>query len=373
MNRRGFLLTTGALLVASVSRLGATPPVPRKYWTAFSCRTDQQGGHYVSAVDQSGRTLFNQPLPGRGHGLCLTPDQTGLAVFARRPGDYILILDVSTGQQRARIKSPASRHFYGHGVYSQDGSRLYVTENDFETGKGFIAVYDSKQNYHRMGEMPSFGIGPHELALLADDNTLVVANGGIKTHPDFGRAKLNLDSMVSSLSYIDVDSGKLLGDYRLDKKYQQLSLRHLAVTAQDQVCVAMQFQGPANQHPPLIAMHQGQDSLTLSAAPKTILGRMKNYCGSVALDASGEYFAVSSPRGGLTTIWHASTGAYHDHFDMPDVCGLAPGVATGAFVASSGQGEVRTHQSNGQLTKVAQSSTWSWDNHMVLSANTHSI
>ena len=47
-------------------------------------------------------------------------------------------------------------------------------------------------DFARVGEFPTHGVGPHELLLLGDGRTLAVANGGIETHPDFGRAKLNI-------------------------------------------------------------------------------------------------------------------------------------------------------------------------------------
>ena len=47
--------------------------------------------------------------------------------------------------------------------------------------------------------------GPHEIRLLPQGDTLVVANGGIETHPDSGRSKLNLPTMRPNLAYITID------------------------------------------------------------------------------------------------------------------------------------------------------------------------
>jgi hypothetical protein len=55
-----------------------------------------------------------------------------------------------------------------------------------------IGVRDASAGYRHIGELPSHGIGPHDLALLSDERTLVVANGGIRTHPDRRREELNL-------------------------------------------------------------------------------------------------------------------------------------------------------------------------------------
>ena len=96
------------------------------------------------------------------------------------------------------IASVAGRHFFGHGVFSPDGALLYATENDFENAAGMIGIYDARANFERIGEFPTHGVGPHELLLLDDGRTIAIANGGIETHPDFGRAKLNIPTMKPS-------------------------------------------------------------------------------------------------------------------------------------------------------------------------------
>lgn len=47
-----------------------------------------------------------------------------------------------------------------------------------------MGCYDPAQRYRRVGEFPSHGIGPHEMTVLRDGRTLVVANGGYVPHPD---------------------------------------------------------------------------------------------------------------------------------------------------------------------------------------------
>ena len=43
---------------------------------------------------------------------------------------------------------------------------------------------------------------PHEILRFPGSDTLIVANGGIQTHPDTGRAKLNIERMLPNLSYL---------------------------------------------------------------------------------------------------------------------------------------------------------------------------
>ena len=43
---------------------------------------------------------------------------------------------------------------------------LYATENDFEGARGMIGIYDVTARFKRIGEFPSHGLGPHDLAFL---------------------------------------------------------------------------------------------------------------------------------------------------------------------------------------------------------------
>lgn len=84
---------------------------------------------------------------------------------------------------------------------------------------------------------------------MADGSTLVIANGGIRTHPDLPRIKSNLANMRPSLAYVDVASGRLLQLQEPEPQWHQLSIRHIDVSPDDRVAVAMQFEGsPISSH-----------------------------------------------------------------------------------------------------------------------------
>ena len=50
-----------------------------------------------------------------------------------------------------------------------------------------IGVRDATDGYRQIGEFAAHGVEPHDIALLADGRTMVIANGGIRTHPDSRR------------------------------------------------------------------------------------------------------------------------------------------------------------------------------------------
>lgn len=363
MQRRDFLKLTAATLALGPARLIAAPGKP----LLLSCRANRGDQFYLSAVTAEGQLHFDIPLPARGHGISVHPDQTSCVVFARRPGDFMLAINLGDGQVTHRVKATTGRCYYGHGAYDSAGRLLYVTENDFEAGRGVIGIYDAADGYRRLGEVPSHGVGPHELVMLNDGRTLAVANGGIRTHPDMGRAKLNLPDMDPNLSYVESNSGALLGQYRPPAQWHQLSIRHLDATADNTVCVGMQYQGPKSHRPPLVALHRGDDQLQLVTAPDAIQTRMKNYCGSVTCNNGSSAFAISSPRGGIVTRWSADDGRYLGHAEVFDGCGIAAGNGPDDVLVSDGRGAIQRLSQLDQLSAFADLGPRGvrWDNHMV--------
>ncbi|MBT3045603.1 MAG: DUF1513 domain-containing protein [Candidatus Thiodiazotropha sp. (ex Clathrolucina costata)] len=364
MKRRRFLkLTTG------LSLLPVLPAVATEAGARYlSAHADGDGNHYISGFDATGLQQFRIGLPGRGHAIAVSPDGRQAAAVARRPGQYLLIIELSSGRLLYRRESRTDRHFYGHGIFSPDGRWFYTAENDFANAKGAIGVRDVRQGYRQVDEYPAYGVGPHELGLLSDGTTLVVANGGIRTHPDSGRAKLNLADMRPSLTYINARSGALLEQRFLADGLHKNSIRHLAVTPDDRVCIAMQYQGRRTRQPPLVGIHGRGEAIRLLAAPAAVQKRMRNYCGGVCIDSSGTVFAVSSPRGGLATFWRADGGDYLGQVDIVDGCGVAAGGEPGQFILSSGQGGVyvyRIGDKEFQPLPLIQASGCRWDNHLV--------
>lgn len=314
-------------------------------------------------------------LPGRGHGAAwrysageVPGEGAGeVVILARRPGRFAVVIDVVEGRIRQRFETPQSRHFYGHGVFSRDGRRLFATENDFDGGRGVIGVYDAENGYRRLGELPSHGIGPHELALLSDGRRLVVANGGIRTHPDSGRRKLNLATMAPNLAYVDSDSGALLQRFSLPEDLHLLSIRHLAVSRDDAVCLALQNEGPRNRLVPLVGFQRDGTEIALAETPAAVLKSMRHYCGSAALDESGRYLAVSAPRGGRITFWSTRERRYLAEISVADGCGLAPAGGAGRFFISSGQGRLFIYDlTRGRETALHGGAPGlAWDNHLL--------
>ncbi|MEO1775504.1 MAG: DUF1513 domain-containing protein [Pseudomonadota bacterium] len=321
------------------------------------------GSYALFGLNRDGRDLFTILLPARGHAAAVHPTTPLAVAFARRPGTFALVIDCATGRERHRLTAPAGRHFGGHGCFSRDGTRLYTTENAYEIGEGRIGIWSAVEGYRRVGEVPSGGIGPHEMLRLPGSDTLVVANGGILTHPDSGRAKLNLPTMAPNLTYLSA-AGAVLEQVALPSLYRMNSIRHLAVRQDGLVACAMQWQGTLTTIPPLVALHR------LGGGPARLLGTeqveqraTRGYAGSIAFSADGTMVAITAPRGGRMHVFDAERGRLLSRFDRADVCGVAP--APGGFLATDGGGQVTLVGRDATAPQPVPAASRAWDNHLI--------
>lgn len=313
------------------------------------------GAHVLCGLTGLGKITFTRPLPARGHAAAAHPDRAEAVAFARRPGTFAIVLDCTNGAMLTRLDIPEGRHFYGHGSFSGDGAFLFTSENDYDRARGVIGVWDARRNYKRLGEFPSGGIGPHDIKRSPGRDILVVANGGIETHPDTGRTKLNLPQMRSNLTYLDLD-GHILDQVELSTAHQRNSIRHLAVAQDGTVAFAMQWQGDLRAGLPLLGTHELSTSRTRLYDAVSV-DRMAGYLGSVAITQSGNALAVTSPRAGTMLILNREHPTKPLGMNIEDVCGVA--ATAQGFLATSGTGGI--HKTNGHVSTTPIA----WDNHLV--------
>lgn len=372
VNRRLFLGLLGSGISAAAFTTGVLADSSDAAATAASCNLlfgayrDAEGQYGVAALDRAGHIIFAVPLPERAHAIALHPTTARCVVIARRPGTFAAVLDSGSGELKQMLTAAGGRHFYGHGVFAGDESLFYTTENHYDAGHGVIGIRNSAQDYRQAGEWPSYGIGPHQLLLSADGNSLIVANGGILTHPDSGRAQLNPDSMLSSLVRIDRRSGQLIDQMTLEPALRHLSIRHIAETPTGTVLFGMQNQGPPDPALPLVGSWHEDGAVRLYDTPAELT---RGYIGSVALDHSGRIAAASAPRDGYIAFWDLQQQFLIGTVKLTDGCGLTATCQAHQFIVSSGAGALeKVSISPGQLLigsqPVLHSTIYQWDNHL---------
>jgi hypothetical protein len=316
------------------------------------------GSYVLCGIDADLNITFQLPLPARGHAAAAHPFRPEAIAFARRPGTFAVVIDCATGAQKTILNAPAGRHFYGHGAFSEDGNLLYTTENNFEAGRGVIGLWDVPAGYARVGEWDSGGIGPHDIKRLPGRDTLVVANGGIDTHPDSGRSKLNIPTMRPNLTYIR--NGAIVERMELPAQMHKNSIRHLAVAADGRVAFGMQWQGDG--HPDaLVGIHSPGAQVTLMTAEQDPTRQMQGYVGSIAFSDYGNSIIATSPRGGKAQTYASHSSQMTASRPLADVCGVA--ALEAGYLLTTGTGAVLSLRNDEVLSAV--STPMHWDNHLI--------
>lgn len=409
LSRRAFSLNLlNSAAIASTSMLPSSSLSfwqESKHWLGLEQASEEvwlsaqgaQDNYALGWIDAVNHKSDHTRSPFRGHGLAQTPAHPEQVImFARRPGIQGIRFNLTSGKIDGQFNSADNRHMHGHGCFSSDGQLLFCCEAEIKdvfgkpSGKGKITVRDA-QSLKLINEFDSYGIGPHEIALMPDGHTLVVANGGLLTQPESGRDILNLDSMRSTLSYIDSRNGKLISEHSLAES--KASIRHLDVAQDGTVVMALQVQRQAmrdNKLTPLAAIHKPElhkpelhkpepnkssQAIKMLHAPESLTTKLNDYMGSVRVNNQHRIAAFTSPKGDLALFWHLDDLTLQGYHAFHDVCGLTVSLDNKYFVLSNSAGKIR--QINASTLKLEREKSLSfaqirWDNHMI-TASTSSL
>jgi hypothetical protein len=329
-SRRGFLL--GLAAFASAPAWARAAPAGTTLAASWQAGHGYQVGLLSTGPGGSLRVTAALDVPTRAHGLLLERGGTLLAV-ARRPGDWLLRWDRAGHALAWRWIEPL-RAFTGHVLADAEGRTLYTAETDLESGAGLVGVRDAA-TLEKRAEWLTHGVDPHQL--LADATRagcLVVANGGVPTRPETGRAKVDLERMDSSLVRLDAATGRFLGQWRLEDR--RLSLRHLAwggTPGRPLLAIALQAEHDdeaARARAPVLALFDGR---ALRSTPGGV--PLAGYGGDIA--SSRSFFAVGCPRAQGVALFDAS-GAWQRLLPLPEACAVA---SSGGALWAGGRGAVR--------------------------------
>lgn len=371
MRRRDFLALTGAGL--ALLGMGACAQEEASFpegWL-WSAANTLDGSHQLQSARLGSNIAVSTTLPVRAHAAAMRPGGKHVIAVSRRPGTQCFVADVASGEILHTLESPTGRHYLGHGVFDVQGRFFFATENSYDESPlpdltprdSVIGIYDANQDYERIGELPTYGVGAHEVVLAADGKTLIIANGGIYTHPSRPREKLNLDSMQPSLAYVDIDDGSLLDKQSLGDS--QLSIRHLAYSASGTVVVGCQHAGTPTSAAPLLYTHNVGDTLRPLQGSEATWEQFDSYIASVAIHHQTGRVAATSPNGGLVGFWELTDGAFLGSQKITDCAGIA--VADDCFVVTTGLGEIAAVDAYDLSSRGTRTSdNTRWDNHCLV-------
>ena len=98
--------------------------------------------HVLCGLRADGSLAFTVPLPARGHAGAAHPLWPQAVVFARRPGNYALVIDCATGHQLQRLTPPPGQEFNGHGTFLDGGAILASCEQRAEDSEGVVGFWE---------------------------------------------------------------------------------------------------------------------------------------------------------------------------------------------------------------------------------------
>lgn len=363
LSRRTFLLGSATAIAGAGLGLSLSREQPRG--TLLSAFEDAPGNQYVGGVSLESGNIFGARVPMRAHGCAIDPtDPQRVLFFARRPGTFAFELRRDTMQVRTLFETQAGQHLAGHGLFSPDGKLLYTPEHDYERVRGVVVVRDAR-NFSIVNEIDTRGIDPHEIAWLADGRALLVANGGIMTHPRSYRRKLNIPTMDSSLCVIDAASGECREQWRLPDHL--LSIRHMAIAADGSAAVGLQYEGEPANAPGIAALYKPGSGLQLLTAPVAERPAFRGYVASIALSEQSDLIAAACPYGNGVACWSLRNNRYKGFLRADETYGLSR-LADGSVVASQRDGsayELSQSRLRSHFLKFDAAKPIRWDDHWV--------
>ena len=339
--------------------------------TLLSAFEDARGDQYVGGLSLRDEKVFGARVPMRAHGCAIRQsDPSRVLFFARRPGTQAFELDRTTMRVRTVFTTQEGQHLAGHGSYSPDGNFLFTPEHDYERARGLVVVRDAR-TFAVVGEMSTGGIDPHELVWLPDGQSLLVANGGIMTHPRTFRRKLNIPTMDPSLCVLDAANGQVKGQWRLPDHL--LSIRHVAMASDGTTAVGLQYEGNKEDAPGVVALYRPNPptaAFRLLTAPIEETRRFQGYVSSIAVSEAQDLIAAACPYGGGVACWSLRDERYLGFIAADETYGLSR-VADGSILASQRDGtayDLDQTRLRSHFLKVTSSQPIRWDDHWVASA-----
>lgn len=280
-------------------------------------------------LDASETSLRWFELPFFGHGVVGHPLDRKRAIVFEKKGPGACEVDLAERKVLRPITTKKSRHFYGHGAFSPDGSLLYCTESDLESAyAGVVAVRDGK-TFELLGEFPSHGASPHDCVLVDSGKTMVITNAG----GEFG------GKVKPSVAYVDVEKQSLVEELTFTSP--RISAGHLAISSKgDLVCVGAPRDGLPNkgEQPGQISMRTFGGRWRTMTDPAAVTSRMKAETLSVAIHEPTGKVLATNPAGNIATLWDLDAGKYITHHELEYPRGAAVTLDEEAFVVCYGKG-----------------------------------
>ncbi len=239
-----------------------------------------------------------------------------LAVFSLW-SDQAAILDIKEKKPPRLIKEEAGHRFFGHGVFSKDGKRLFTTGQNDTTGIGEVSLWDVTSQ-KLVSRFSVFGFYPYDIKLSNSGNELIVAVAGRSKDSASTKPKLTLHmSEESSLTYLSYPNGEFIK--RIEFTEHDKSILHFEISSDSWIVGAGQSKG---------LDVSGQKSFAVSISPSGIaknlvlpddfLGNFTGETLGIALYEKKSLAYLTNRSTKLIIVWNYKKQELQKYFYIPD-------------------------------------------------------
>ncbi len=345
INRRDLLKNFALLTATSFLPMTVSANTKKNSERVIGACRLAQNQYGVTCIDATGNQQWQFDIPARGHDVALSSTLGIGVVIARRPDQFIVLFNLSSGEKLQTLIVDDSLKLNGHAVWYHN--QLIVTASDRESSQMRLLSYDLIDQSNQLEPAKSTPFpyfGPHELVMFQD--TMWVAVGGLKTDE---REVTNKTGFESFLIQLKPSTLAVMNEYPAPNS--GVSLRHMTVNSKGIPFIAGQYQLDTTNSPCLLYKLEDQNLIPFQG-DNQLWPRIKGYIGSIA--SIDNQIIVTSPRSHWMGIFSEQSLTLQGQMLSHDICALTP--TSSGYIAGTGTGRIYI---NGNMVN----SHVIWDNH----------
>ena len=242
--------------------------------------TEGQMHHFLDLLDLDADEpeLERIPVGFLPHGFALHPKRPRQAVLFEKRGPGACAVDLVERRVLASIDPMPGHAFYGHGAYVGSGEVVLGVETNLASREGVVSVRDGR-TFAVLDRFPTFGARPHDCVLVDGGRTLAITNGG---------GRIDDDSRMPCVSFVDVTSRKLLERHPVDNP--RINTGHIAFDGMRRFAVVSAPRDGLDElaEPGGLSLFKPGAPLSQVREPSSVVSRMLGESLSVCIhDATG--------------------------------------------------------------------------------------
>ncbi len=305
--RREFLAQTSILLGACA--IGY--PLP-----SFATSIDDHVPHLVVGADNKVCAInlktsieMTVEIPFRVHACLQNPLKLNRFLSIEKWGAHASEVDFSNLSITKMLQSPPGTQYSGHGFFSAKGDAAFLTVADYNSGKGYLTGYDTR-DYKQISH-DQITVGSLHDCYHQEDGTLLVISDGLKFLQDM--SELSSQRLEpGAIIRMNLSNNHIMDRYDISDADQALG--HLKVTKQGNIFVLSTPTGDnKSRKGNIYFMKAGEKKLSKVALPMDVYQGLKGEFLSIALDEERHVAAVTNPHGRTVVLIDTLKGEYIQH------------------------------------------------------------